>query len=194
GYLGMDNPPIEKSKNIVSLLMALTYFITASIQAYNDKKLLEKLSYVDSMSGLKNRNAYILDIDNYKNNKENQKVGVVYIDINRLKEINDNFGHLSGDKTIVTTAKCISKIFCEYNVYRTGGDEFVIICYDIEEKEFSTKVEELLALFEEVKISVSLGKQWLLKCADINSLIALADQQMYSAKKDTYIKNKESHR
>ncbi|MEG1706953.1 MAG: diguanylate cyclase, partial [Clostridia bacterium] len=105
GYLGMDNPPIEKSKNIVSLLMALTYFITASIQAYNDKKLLEKLSYVDSMSGLKNRNAYILDIDNYKNNKENQKVGVVYIDINRLKEINDNFGHLSGDKTIVTTAK-----------------------------------------------------------------------------------------
>lgn len=75
---------------------------------------------------------------------EKNSIGVVYLDVNGLKEINDNLGHDSGDELLKACAKIIQNSFEIGSYYRIGGDEFVIICIDISENELmkSSKIKE----------------------------------------------------
>ena len=67
--------------------------------------------------------------------KELHFVGVIYLDLNGLKEINDKMGHLAGDTLIISASYVLQEIFAD-NSYRIGGDEFVVIEQDVLESEF----------------------------------------------------------
>lgn len=67
----------------------------------------------------------------------------MFIDVNGLKETNDNFGHTAGDELIVNVFKAASKIFNKAPKYRIGGDEFIIFCTSINKDEFLFNVSKL---------------------------------------------------
>lgn len=94
------------------------------------------MSYTDSLTGLKNRNAYIEELE--KLEKSKCCIGIIFADINGLKNINDNFGHKKGDSLISASAEALKSVFDDGNssFYRIGCDEFVVFCKEKSEKEF----------------------------------------------------------
>ncbi len=97
-------------------------------------RLLEKLSFEDSLTGLFNRNKFNLDTQSLEKNPPSQP-GVATIDLNGLKQVNDRKGHRTGDDLICRTANHIACSFTE-KCYRIGGDEFVVIDTELEEDAF----------------------------------------------------------
>jgi len=90
------------------------------------REAAEKASKTDKMTGLKNKNEYLRVIKEEYVNKEH--IGVIFVDINNLKTVNDKYGHEKGDELINKVAKSIKYIEDEGVVgYRIGGDEFVIL-------------------------------------------------------------------
>lgn len=72
-----------------------------------------------------NRHSFYRDVEVFKHNLN----AVLSIDLNDLKSINDSMGHAAGDKAIVTTEECIQKRLVKgCYLYRTGGDEFIVLC------------------------------------------------------------------
>lgn len=93
----------------------------------------------DSMTGMKNRNLFEKDISALENTV---KMGIIIFDLNSLKYVNDNYGHLVGDKIIIDTSKIIQETFSQDYCYRIGGDEFVVLLK-------KTKIDDAKVLMEE---------------------------------------------
>ncbi len=83
------------------------------------------------MTYAQNRNHFNEYIEQNRN-KELYSLGVIYLDLNGLKEINDKMGHIAGDTLIITASYALQEIFLD-NSYRVGGDEFVVIEQDVSE-------------------------------------------------------------
>lgn len=114
---------------------------------YLNRKLME-LYTRDSLTGLYNRFGYeCLAVPMFKKATEkNHSCAVIFLDINRMKYINDNFGHLQGDLAIRTIASAISQIAPEPWIgIRYGGDEYLVIGECNNEDEVKSLVEELEA-------------------------------------------------
>lgn len=188
GYLGVDNPPFNKVRNIISLLETLKYFIALTIQKRADDQLLEHLSLCDTLTGLYNRNKYILDVERFT--KEEGSFGIFYLDVNGLKEINDDYGHAYGDFVLMKCTEHMREVFGKANIYRTGGDEFIVICRLENEKQLQTLQEELKASFSnDTLCSVAIGCQWAKDPSSLGRYIEEADNLMYQDKKKYYEEN-----
>lgn len=116
GSIGLDNPDPSLMSNAVTFLETLRYFVMLAIRRYEDEKMLQRLSYVDTLTSFYNRNRFIEDIE--KIEKETNSIGVIYLDINGLKEVNDHFGHLSGDNLLKRCADIIQKSIEKGSFYR----------------------------------------------------------------------------
>ncbi len=77
-------------------------------------------------------------------------------------------------------------VFGNANLYRTGGDEFVIIASDQSETAFLSLVDTLRASLTEEQLPVAMGYQWQETSSDLKTLITLADQHMYEDKRRFY--------
>lgn len=89
------------------------------------------LATTDAPTHLKNRNAFEVDLNNFITRTDSTKIGLIVVDLNGLKEVNDQFGHQWGDDYIKLVADCITEIRTPSMIgYRVGGDEFVIIVQD----------------------------------------------------------------
>lgn len=194
GFFGVDNPPKEKMKNIIDILRILSYFFLEILQRRNLLLEMEKLSYHDSLTGALNRNAFIKTKESFKKNIE-KGLGILFIDVNGLKETNDNFGHTAGDELIINVFKAMDKIFEKNPKYRIGGDEFIVFCNSINEKEFFLKASKLKKLLKtSFKPLAAVGQSWTSKPEKIDYLIKIAEENMYMDKKNYQhhkLKNKE---
>ncbi|MCR5784202.1 MAG: GGDEF domain-containing protein [Eubacterium sp.] len=133
----------------IAIAASITYvFIQANTiaEANLREKILSEASYIDSLTGLKNRRAYD---EILKRENEGRPVGVVFCDMNALKYINDNFGHQAGDDYIKKFAKILENFFDKGEVCRISGDEFVVIMYGITESEMSEKMKEFRRLIDQ---------------------------------------------
>lgn len=184
GYFGVDNPPHEKIRNIVSLLETLRYFIMVTFQRHADEQRLQHLSLHDTLTGVYNRNKYTLDIPEIT--KSRGPIGVVYLDFNGLKETNDCYGHYYGDQALKRCSECMRLVFEEANLYRTGGDEFVIISSQKSQEEFLKLVRTLKDSLAKEQLPVAVGAQWQESAENLRNLITLADRAMYEDKQHFY--------
>lgn len=188
GCIGVDNPPPDKLQNAVTVLQTLRYFLMLARHRAEGEEELARMSYYDRLTSFYNRNRYTQDIDELSGGE--YKVGIVYLDVNGLKEINDQFGHAAGDETLKACAKNMREVFPRGSFYRIGGDEFVIICKDTEKDEFEDCVRKLkLSLAENPLCKAAVGDEWVDNSADIQSAILLADEKMYANKKEYYYRH-----
>ena len=150
-----------------------------------------RYAYFDQLTGLQNRRAYEETIAQLS---EELPAGccVIMVDINDLKRTNDTLGHYAGDELIIGAAKCLCRSFGETDrIYRTGGDEFVVIImdegYDVDAalarlKRYSADWKgELIHGF-----SVSAGAASAKEFDNIDTLLKMADQRMYESKRAYY--------
>ena len=197
GYFIIDNYN-EKNIRVVKYLvetLAITFF--AEIHS---RRLVEKLTFMgihDQLTNVNNRNAFNLRIQELEG--MDCSVGIAYADVNGLKMINDELGHDSGDARIIKIASILSRVFLRRDVFRVGGDEFVVIVPDISKEEFETKIEYLKkiskqlenegsSLAADISMFYSLGSIWSDTCFELDALLKKADEYMYEEKKKYYKK------
>ncbi len=158
--------------------------------------LLEKftsLSTIDSLTKVFNRYSYTELLSSLQQSHP-QLLGILFVDINKLKETNDLKGHDAGDELIKEAANILRKVFDE-NIYRIGGDEFVIITKCDCEQEFKDKVTNLKALLAiDEQVDLSLGFAFSKFFNELNDNISIAEKNMYADKADYYTKNKKYDR
>lgn len=142
---------------------------------------------LDALTGFKNRKAYYKDIESIEQDQalSMQPVGVVFADVNGLKEVNDSLGHDAGDELIASVAKTLTEIFPEAGKYRFGGDEFVILSFDKNENAFNDRLQRLSTLWKD-KYSASIGSVWKEQAKDFEKIVAMADEMMYRDKSRYY--------
>lgn len=185
GFLGVDNPRLHYEDH--TLLSSIQYFLTDSLKAKERKACLQYMSYRDMLTTLYNRNRYIQVLEGMQA-KTVIKTSVAYIDINGLKRVNDLYGHEAGDRLIINTARSMLAILPE-NAYRVGGDEFVLICFDMDEKIFRSKVRDICDSIAAKRISVSVGVVWEESSSELETMLRRADDLMYEEKKKYYEKH-----
>jgi diguanylate cyclase (GGDEF)-like protein len=181
---------LRKSNTIRNFILILLIFIvvivlSAVVLIKRNNNELEIQARTDHLTKLKNRNALFSD---YKKREKLNNRRVYFIDLDDFKFINDNYGHDAGDKVLKDVSKRLSEFAPKSNVYRMGGDEFLLIT-EIGEKNFG---EELLNIIKvpivykknECKVYGSIGYIETEEFADLelHEIINLADYAMLEAK------------
>ncbi len=187
GYIGVDNPSIGFSPQSIDVLYrALSFFLVSILTKNMIEKELKDMSFKDMLTGLQNSNKFTCDLKIIQKN-HTKEVGIAYVDMNGLKEINDTFGHEKGNEALRTIAQRLSQVFRRENLYRIGGDEFVIICTDIPQKVFDEKIQSLtnIATWKNPQ-SIAIGHLWFKQITDINEHLKDTDALMYANKKKYY--------
>ena len=147
---------------------------------------------IDALTGVKNKQAYRdLEAQLNKELAENKPVefAVIVCDVNGLKEINDNLGHLEGDKVIKKACTRICHIFSHSPVFRVGGDEFVVISQDSDYAHVDRLMDKMAwfnqahAINEGIIIACGMAKYE--GSGTVSEVFQLADFAMYENKKTT---------
>lgn len=97
----------------------------------NAEEKIVQLAYFDELTGLPNRRLFNdrLSMALAAAHRNNDMLAVMFIDLDRFKEINDSLGHSAGDELLKMVAKRLQALLCEGDTLaRLGGDEFVVLC------------------------------------------------------------------
>lgn len=189
GYLVADNYSLETRIDAVKAIETVAIFVSTQIKNQELNNELRFLGAHDALTGLGNR--YALNQALTLLAEVKTSVGICYTDINGLKCVNDEKGHLAGDKLIETTAAIVAGIFKKKNSYRIGGDEFIAIVPDIEEDKFNTMVSKLRAKCKGA--SLAIGSAWCDTSRDVSKLLKQADEAMYKDKAAYYLEHERRH-
>ena len=192
GLIGLDNPARNLLENAVSFFQTLRYFMMLAISRNEDEEKLSRLSYHDTLTSFYNRNRYIQDIGTLAGG--HGSLGVIYLDVNGLKEVNDHLGHDAGDHLLKACAQTVRDVCQQGSFYRIGGDEFVVICTEMDQEAFDAIVCRLRDAFAAGTCRAAIGSQWIKDCANIQSAIVAADEAMYADKTAFYQKHELSGR
>jgi len=156
-----------------------------------------RTALVDAVTQLPNRLVFHqrLSEELERAQRQDHSIGVILVDVDHFKQINDEFGHASGDLVLQTVAKCLQTTMRSYDhVARYGGDEFAVICsgcrpgeIDLPLTRLQTAIEELRrtrsSVFE--RVSISIGAAVSHRAAAVlqpQELVDAADQCLYRAK------------
>lgn len=155
---------------------------------YSEKEesiYLSKMSFSDQLTGVMNRNAYERKLKTMFS--RGGSVGLILADVNGLKQANDNEGHSAGDRLIIETAHAFANEFGVECVFRTGGDEFLVVLQDFGEMELEKDILLVKEYLESVKVSVSVGLAFTEHFdGNMNALLEIADKKMYEDKEQYY--------
>ncbi|MBQ4133506.1 MAG: diguanylate cyclase, partial [Desulfovibrionaceae bacterium] len=182
GFLGVDDP--ARHTDELRLLQMVPVFLQDELMKRRMIEKMEWLSFRDALTGLYNRNKYASTLNELMENPP-CKMGIIYVDINGLKIANDSHGHEYGDRMIARVANHIESSV-RGDVYRIGGDEFVVLCPAVEEQELEAMVGALRKRMAMEDISVSIGTSWNDDMVDVTDLIRFADHRMYAEKQNYY--------
>ncbi|MBO5589220.1 MAG: response regulator [Anaerovibrio sp.] len=144
-------------------------------------------STTDALTGVKNRKGYYEDVESFAAlpDASSRTVGIVYMDINGLKEVNDEEDHTAGDLLIKNVVETAKQVFYDAEIYRMGGDEFIILSFDESESSLGKKVMKLKTCWTE-NVSASLGMVFTKGMENIEAGVAAADRNMYEEKTKYY--------
>ncbi len=157
GMIAVDN----QSRNIQKswLLGSLSSFVSDFLGKNRLVDTLNELSYFDPMTGVRNRHSYRRALKDLEDNNP-VSLGVAYVDIRGLARINEEKGTLYGDEIIKRLANVLSAVFGE-DIFRVGGDEFVVLLRDLSEQVFEGKISVFKdRVSAEEDMSVSIGFTW----------------------------------
>jgi diguanylate cyclase (GGDEF)-like protein len=168
----------------ISVLAMVTMFIT---EQYNKIR-------TDNLTKLHNR--YGMDEEIYEQLQQyardkNDSFCIIACDLDNFKHINDTWGHLEGDRALILISSVLLKVSKKYDseVFRIGGDEFVIITDTVDEEQVSDIISEIqkelgnIDFRDDFDIKMSMGMALYDGKSHITELLNSADKKLYQAKK-----------
>lgn len=155
--------------NITGAVAIVFYYLHLNMQQFKR----------DPMTQVLNRRCFYLDAE--KNMAHLS--AVMSIDLNNLKKWNDENGHAKGDEAICTLANCAQKVLPRNCfLYRTGGDEFMVLCFHKEESVVRQLLLDIKAEVSKTPYSCAIGMAYNECQKDFDKLCSQADQAMYEDK------------
>ena len=135
-----------------------------------------QLTKRDALTRLFNRQSFYSDIEK----RQSSVSGIISIDMNELKWLNDNIGHDAGDKALKTVSECFMKCAGPGDrIYRVGGDEFIAICRNDTPEELEKIVADMRKTVDDTGYSCAFG---LSTGRSVDDMIKEADERMYADK------------
>jgi diguanylate cyclase (GGDEF)-like protein/PAS domain S-box-containing protein len=162
------------------------------------RRELEIRASVDTLTSCLNRRATLelLAVTLRRHTACASGTAVVFIDLDRFKSVNDLYGHAAGDRVLVVAAQRLRAAVREFDqVGRIGGDEFLVVCPDVENatgaREIGIRLAEALDTSIDlgtgsVELRASIGVAFTTEPIDADSLVAQADSAMYTTKHAMY--------
>jgi diguanylate cyclase (GGDEF)-like protein len=193
GYLWCLNYDTSDTVNIKETLELSSHLIASEISNYQLLKQLEILSSMDMLTGCKNRNAMNKFVDMTVDGKSGvSEYTVVFADLNGLKRINDEKGHVAGDAVIRTAAALLGQVFYEAEIYRAGGDEFVLIVPVTDSGVIEEKIKQLKEKSAiDPDVNFAAGYYIVKNGEDIRDAMKTADERVYADKELYYSEHPE---
>lgn len=189
GFIWATNFDTAKLMQIKETLELSSFLIAAVIANHHLLSKLERRSTIDGLTQVGSRNAMDDQLERFTNSWEflPGTMGVVYADLNGLKAVNDEKGHDAGDKLLSRAAALLKIAFGDYDIYRAGGDEFVVLCPEITEEKLMKHVAQLRGLTENTSdVRFAVGAVFCSERYDINAALQTADERMYQDKEEYY--------
>ncbi len=181
---------ISSNTAIWAIFITMSNLLTCTIIYMLEKSRtgLKTEAITDKLTGAYNRNGLSSFIP-----KGNKGFGIIYIDLNKFKPVNDTYGHDMGDKLLIAYVKRLKASLKENTtISRVGGDEFLLLLPELTNKEDMQKVierirnlsEDTFLLEEkEINISASIGYSTSDESDDFTKLTEIADKRMFEDKK-----------
>lgn len=182
----------------VALLIALLLLNRGQIKKANEK--LQRLAHLDSLTSCYSRhyvNTILLNQRNGSWNDPDSRYSLAIIDIDNFKNINDSYGHDTGDRAIIAIAQVLEDNSKHANgdcVIRHGGDEFVLLFNDVTNERFISKLASIVSDVRKIRfpdlpdmrLSVSIGGEYYSdpETSLYYNMIRRADEKLYQAKKN----------
>ena len=175
---------------VISTLAALFMYAYMSMKA--NAKELEVLSYRDALTNLENPRSYQEHMEELTNKK--LPYGLVFMDLNDFKKVNDTYGHETGDALLNITAKRLRNSIREKDkAFRIGGDEFVVVLHGAHDKKFYegviTRMRDNVArevVIGDIRLNVSISAGYA-RCPEdgtkLEDVVKKADDAMYNNKR-----------
>ena len=192
------------TKEVKRLNVSLSHDIEKATEALLAKnKELYEVSILDHLTSLPNRRYFSNHLDELLSRKTRESIGVIFIDVDHFKSINDRYGHEIGDAALIHLAAIFKRAVRKEDVLaRLGGDEFVIYIHSADQKTLSRIAESIRHLTQttplktpdgELNLTLSIGTVHHISDGKmaVKDFFRLADQAMYASKTDG--RNKVTH-
>ena len=180
---------------ISEFILALSFFLAVIIRVVRElresnRKLemeqenLRNIVDIDHLTGLKNRRV----LRDFFEEIKGRRGCVIFIDVNKFKEINDNWGHEVGDRCLREIALKLKDVFRKDDgLFRIGGDEFLVVCPDLHEEGVKERIEEIkrkiLNVIKGLKLTIAVGIENFEENSHIDEVMKRADKKMYGDKR-----------
>lgn len=194
---------IKTNDEIENLYSAFVKTTSDSMHYFNNLRkakievaVMEELAHKDAMTGIKNKTAYSETVSKLdgKISAGDAKFCIIMIDVNFLKRVNDTYGHERGNEYLINACNLACEIFGREDVYRVGGDEFVVVLDGEKVSACEENVAKIRAMIEKFraddkleaweKISAAIGVAYYQAGVDksADEVFKRADSDMYKNK------------
>ena len=186
---------IQKSawEAVIFLGLVLPLFVAIVNTQHHANAALRRQNNTDALTGLDNRSGFLETFAQAVNvaTRDQENLGLLFLDLDGFKEVNDGFGHLTGDRILVAVARLLqSKLSPQEQLFRVGGDEFCILvqgdrdrCEDLTSKIIYGFKQSIGVSGYEFFITCSVGISLFPQQGQtIHELLKQADLAMYAAK------------
>ena len=195
GYLYAINFDTSRVVETKELFELSSFILGSEISNYLLLEKLDVLSKADALTGLYNRHAMHYMVREWDEEHPGEPFGIINVDVNGLKVVNDQDGHDAGDKLLVQASEILKKVFYEEGLFRTGGDEFIVIMTGADRDVFERKVGMLRSVVDKHDlVSFAIGDYWSDGGATMSASFAQADAKMYADKRAYYEQHPEHAR
>ena len=156
--LSMDERTFEGKVSIINRMATFIKVTTTELEEANRK--LSEMAVVDGLTGVGNKTAYLQKIHSLDDEirRGTASFTVFVFDLNGLKEINDKYGHESGDMAITDAAEALKEVFGKENLYRIGGDEFIAVFNEMNKPDTERRFADLEQAMKSQNLSGRLYK------------------------------------
>jgi len=177
----------------VSLISMTVFTFVFALRNQIQKDQLETLTLKDPLTNTLNRRAFEVFLDEYDKAppEQHKDQAMIVLDIDHFKEVNDEYGHVNGDKALIRLVKLLrTQLHHDEKVYRIGGEEFVIApvnhklqdAYDFADR--MRKFIEHSNLLDNVPVTISIGVASYEHGQPARNWVKRADDALYSAKRN----------
>jgi diguanylate cyclase (GGDEF)-like protein/PAS domain S-box-containing protein len=191
-YYHQNRLPQEKD---IKMIDKATYLARLAILHFSAEQKVKHMAFHDSLTGLANRRLFNQKFKQalFDARDKNTEIGLLFLDLDRFKVINDSLGHSMGDLLLQKVANRLRLIMDEKNaVCRQGGDEFLILLEDVSLEDIIQAATDIIdALAQPIRlkdhdviVTPSIGiSRFPYHGDDLDTLVKHADAAMYEAKK-----------
>lgn len=189
---------LNTSATITNMILCYCgVWIVSHRYEFNRENIENSLTYLasrDALTGAHNRLSLTTAFNHFERYRDhNDSLSLLIIDLDYFKQVNDQYGHDTGDKVLIETTRKLAHIVGDDNLYRIGGEEFCITLFNTGLKDAQQVGEDLRCMMSQhlfhyrdqtIQLTLSVGICEYRRGDKLSELIKLADKELYRAKKN----------